>query len=102
MKKILTAISYIAAAIAIVGCAKTVQPGPNDANKRFFDAWMQVNHPDVKPTGLGIYVIEETAGSGAIVEADGYAIVDYTITDLEGNIKACSRRRTSAFRLWGP
>jgi hypothetical protein len=38
MKKIFTKALYIAAAVIIAGCAKTVTPGPNEANKRYFDA----------------------------------------------------------------
>jgi FKBP-type peptidyl-prolyl cis-trans isomerase len=95
MKKIFTVILYTAVALAVAGCAKADQPGPNDANKRFFDAWIKVHHPDVKPTGLGIYVIEETEGSGAVVGKDGFAIVDYTITDLEGNITSFTDKMTA-------
>lgn len=86
MKKIILSFLYVAAAIAFAGCAKDVPNGPNDANKRYFDAWMKVNHPDVKPTGLGIYVIEEEAGTGKEVEMEGYVLMDYKTTDLEGNI----------------
>ena len=86
MKKILSAILYTAAAVAIVGCAKEVSVGSNDANKRFFDAWIHVNHPTVTPTDLGVYVLEETEGNGATVEKDGFAMVDCVIKDLEGNI----------------
>ena len=46
------------------GCAKEAVSGPNDANKRFMDAWMYVNYPDIQPSGLGIYVLEEQEGEG--------------------------------------
>ena len=95
MKKIISAILYIAAAIAIAGCAKEAQTGSNDANKRFFDAWIHVNHPDVTPTELGIYVLEEKAGTGATVEKDGFVMVDYIITDLEGNITSFTGKETA-------
>ena len=95
MKRILSVISYIAAVFAAAGCAKAVQPGPNDANKRFLEAWMHVNHPDVKPTGLGIYVLEDVKGTGAEVEENGFAIVDYTVTDLEGNITSYTEKTTA-------
>lgn len=95
MKRILSVISYIAAVFAAAGCAKAVQPGPNDANKRFLEAWMHVNHPDVKPTGLGIYVLEDVEGTGAEVEENGFAIVDYTVTDLEGNITSYTEKTTA-------
>jgi hypothetical protein len=67
MKKIFPAISYIAAALAVIGCAKTEQTGPNDAYQRYFESWMQVNHPDATASGLGIYIIEDNPGNGAEV-----------------------------------
>lgn len=82
-------------AVAAAGCAKAVQPGVNDANKRFLDAWLSVNHPDVKPSGLGIYVLEETDGTGVTVEKDGFAIVNYTIRDLDGNITSYTGKETA-------
>jgi FKBP-type peptidyl-prolyl cis-trans isomerase FklB len=95
MKKILSAILYTAAAATIAGCAKEVSVGSNDANKRFFDAWIHVNHPTVTPTDLGVYVLEETKGNGTTVEKDGFAIVDCIITDLEGNIKDYTDKETA-------
>ena len=95
MKKILSAILYTVAAFAVAGCAREVTVGSNDANKRFFDAWIHVHHPDVTPTDLGIYVLEEKAGNGATVEKDGYVIVDCIITDLEGNINSYTYKETA-------
>jgi FKBP-type peptidyl-prolyl cis-trans isomerase FklB len=56
---------------------------------------MQMNHPDVKPSGLGIYVLEETEGTGVPVEKDGFAIVNYTIRDLDGNITSYTGKETA-------
>ena len=95
MKKITSAIIYSALVLVIAGCAKTVQPGENDDNKRFLDAWMQVNYPDIKPTDLGIYVLEHNEGDGVTVEKGGYAIVDYRITDLDGNISSYTDKQTA-------
>ena len=88
MRKTFFTILYIAAAIAAVSCAKTEATGPNDAYKRYFDAWMQVNHPEAKPTGIGIYIMEEQLGKGETVGEEGFVLVDYRITDLEGNISS--------------
>ena len=56
---------------------------------------MQVHYPDIKPSGLGIYVLEESEGNGATVEKDGFAIVDYTISDLEGDISSFTEKETA-------
>ena len=86
---------YIAAAMAVFGCAKEAKIGPNDANKRFLDAWLAINHPGLAPTGLGIYILEEDEGTGAEVKEDGYVIVDFTATDLEGNISSYTDKQTA-------
>lgn len=88
MKKIFSSVLYIAAALCIAGCAKTVVTGPNEANERYFDAWMQLNYPNLTAQGLGYYVVEETAGNGVEVEEDGFVLVDYRILDLQGNISS--------------
>ena len=95
MKGTFTKALYIAAAIIIAGCAKTVTPGPNEANKRYFDAWMELNYPDVKPTGLGIYVLDETKGDGVEVADSGFVLVDYRITNLEGEISSYTDAQTA-------
>ena len=83
-------ILVIAAAAAVcVSCVRSESSGLNDANKRYFDAWMKINHPDAKRDGLGIYILEETAGTGISAgkaEDYPYAYISYTTTDLEGNI----------------
>lgn len=88
MKKTLSIATYIATALMAISCAKTETSGPNEAYQRYFEAWMHVNHPDAVPSGLGIYVIENEEGSGAAVTDEGYVLVDYRITDLEGNISS--------------
>lgn len=88
MKRIFSVIVYIAAAVVFISCAKTEKTGPNDAYQRYFESWMQLNHPEAQASGLGIYIIEETPGDGAEVGEEGFVLVDYRITDLEGNISS--------------
>jgi FKBP-type peptidyl-prolyl cis-trans isomerase len=95
MKKFISTIIGTAAVLCLVGCAKEATTGKNDANKRFFDAWIKVHHPDVTPTELGTYVLEQKPGTGATVEKDGFVMVDYTITDLEGNISSYTTKETA-------
>lgn len=95
MKRITISLILAVAAIAISGCAKHAPAGANDANKRYFDAWMLLNHPDAKPSGIGIYILEDEPGTGAEVKEDGYAKLDYVTTDLEGNISAFTYAETA-------
>jgi len=95
MKNTIKTVSYIALAIMLAGCAKAVAEGPNTANKRYLDAWLELNHPGIKPVGLGIYVLEDEPGTGIEVKEGGYAFAEYTITDLEGNISSYTNKETA-------
>lgn len=96
MKKTnISAILCAVAVLVIAGCAKTVPVSTNEVNKRFLDAWIKVNHDGIETTELGVYVLEEKEGDGATVEKDGFAIVDYVVTDLDGNITSYSGKETA-------
>lgn len=95
MNRFFTSTLYAVLLLAAAGCARVVEDGPNDANKRYFDAWMELNHPGVTSSGLGIYIIEEEKGSGTEVLKDGYALIDYRISDLEGNITDYTDKETA-------
>ena len=89
MRETLRAILYITAVITMASCAKQAESGPNDENKRFFDAWIMMNHPDAEPTELGVYILpEDVPGTGKEVKADGYVLAEYIITDLDGKISS--------------
>lgn len=87
MKK---AIILLLGAVAVLsGCSKTTTVNTNDAAKRYFEAFIKVNYPDAVKTDLGAYVIEEEIGKGKALgdtAATPYVLVEYTVTDLEGNI----------------
>lgn len=81
-------------ALAVAGgCAKTVSTNVGEEAKRLFDAWMYVHYPDLQPTELGAYVLEETEGDGELVgtpENAPYLRVNYTVTDLDGDVSMTS------------
>lgn len=95
MNKVLYSLLYLAALTCVIGCAKTETIGPNEDEKRYLEAWMQINHPEVSPSGLGIYILEDNPGNGAEVTDDGWALVDYKISSLEGNISSYSDAETA-------
>ena len=95
MKKTIISLLLASAALAITGCAKYAISGINDANKRYFDAWMQMNHPDNEPSGLGIYILEDNPGTGIQVKSNGYVLLDYTVYDLQGNIVTYTGKETA-------
>lgn len=92
---IITVILCAAATFAVAGCAKEVKSGANEANERFFKAWISVNAPDATKTDLGVYVLDNKPGNGATVEKDGFAMVDYITTDLNGNITGYTSKETA-------
>ncbi len=98
MKKFITTALYASIILIMAGCAKHVSTGPNEANERYFDAWMKVNHPTAKPSGLGIYVLNEKKGSGqsqAEVKENGYAYLSYKISSLSGEISSYTDKETA-------
>lgn len=96
MRETLRAILYITAVITMASCAKQAESGPNDENKRFFDAWIMMNHPDAEPTELGVYILpEDVPGTGKEVKADGYVLAEYIITDLDGKISSYTNKTTA-------
>ena len=50
MKKIFKTAAYLAIALSAICCAKAVKVGPNEAEERYFNAWISQNHPGIKPT----------------------------------------------------
>lgn len=90
-KKIILFFSILA---ICTGCEKKSTTGANDSAKEYFDAWIHVNYPDLAPTPLGAYVISDTEGTGAAL-GDGkdypYVRVEFTVSDLKGNINSTSR-----------
>lgn len=95
MKKLIVFSLYAAAALLTLGCAKHVENGPNDTNKRVFDAWIEINHKNATRTDLGVYIIEDQPGTGAEVVKDGFVFTDYTVTDLSGNISSYTSKETA-------
>ena len=79
----------IISTVAVFSCAREPKAGTNDASKRYFDAWISTHHPDLKPTDMGEYIIEDKAGTGEELfdnDSISYLFVKYTVTDLDGNV----------------
>ena len=84
-------ILYVAlAALFCSSCARIARTGLNDANKRYLDAWVQVNHPGARQTELGSYILEDIPGSGAVAgtsDSNPFVRVDYRILTLGGSVQ---------------
>lgn len=89
MKHSIIIASAVLAALLSQSCAKSPELGTNDANKKYLDSWILINHPDAQRDAQGIFILDDEPGQGrAIGSAEDYpfAYVSYTKTDLEGNI----------------
>ena len=90
MNRLSIIIFAASAATLLASCAKNEPTGANDANKRYLEAWVKIHHPSAVKSGLGIYILDEKTGTGKEAGDPSdypYALVSYTATDLDGNIK---------------
>ena len=99
----------LAAAGFLGSCSKTEKEINNEEALRYLQAYMGQHYPGVSPTGNGIYILEEETGSGATYNKENYVYLNYTVTDLEGNISASTDEKInkrigtySAATLYGP
>ena len=96
MKRI-TIIGGLAALLVFCGgCAKEVSVDTSNIAKQYFDAWMNLYHPGIPATGLGVYILEDEPGKGpAITDDDIYIFAEYTTTDMDGNINSTTQEKVS-------
>lgn len=85
---ILSGMMLLSAALAFTGCAKDSSKSTNELEKDYLDKWASVNYPGYQMSGNGIYVLEETAGDGQAYNGEGFIIVNYTSSSLDGTISA--------------
>lgn len=88
----------ISVAVLLLGsCAKYTNEGVNDTAVAFLKSWLKKNHPDAKATGRGVYILENIPGKYQMGSKDAYPyiLLDYVLTDLEGNIKDYTDAKTA-------
>lgn len=83
------------AAAMISGCAKDVTPSTNELSREYLNLWIQKNYPDARMAGNGIYIIEDKEGTGSAFNFETYAMVNTTISSLEGNISSTTSEKTA-------
>lgn len=83
-------------AVIAAACAKEASVAKNEDNKLYLDAWMSAHHPNVQPTGLGIYITDDQSGTGAeVTDDDLYLFLRYTATDLDGTIGSTTEEKVA-------
>ncbi len=73
---------------AAAGCAKTDETSSNEQSKIYIDAWVEKNYPDATVEGNGIYVLEDTPGTGETYNGEDYIVLSYTIRSMDGTISS--------------
>lgn len=86
MKKAL--IIFLSAVMVLGSCAKKATPGPNDLSRESLIAWMNKHYPDARPSGHGVYIIENNTGGTVLGDEKEYPYisVDYVYYNLYGDI----------------
>lgn len=93
----------IAASVACIlasGCAKEASTGKNENEKLYFDSWMQIHHPGVEKSGLGIYILPEYEVQGDVTDPEAvadsqYVYVNYTSWNLAGQVTGYTDAETA-------
>ncbi len=113
IRNLAIAASITAAVVASGGCAKSEKSGKFDDDKAWVEAWLSKYHPEAQKVERGIYVLDSdmsgvTSDKDSIGK-DGYAFVEYTVTNLEGTISQYTGSETakqlgtySASSYYGP
>lgn len=81
--------------LGAASCAKENTTTSNDTEKTYIESWLKVRNLPVNPTERGIYITEETPGSGTAYNGEMYAYVEYTAKDLEGTITLTTDEKTA-------
>ena len=101
-----TILYFALAALFFSGCARIAQTGLNDANKRYLDAWIQVNHPGAPQTELGSYILEDIPGDGVLTgegETGSFVRLEYAIRDLNGSVLTdCTEQMAKQLGTYDP
>jgi|GEM_PF-209379 len=93
MKRAYTVFALVAALILQQGCAKSVSESDNEASKRYIDAWMSLNYPEVYSAGTvgdGIWIIDDKEGTGKSAGETDFAFIEYRCLTLKNEISESS------------
>ncbi len=93
MKRLLIYLAF--AGLLTCSCAKKIETPVNESAKLFFDSWMHVHYPDLEPTALGAYVLEDIPGTGddlGTAEDYPYVRVYSTRSNLDGTVVSTNRK----------
>ena len=102
-----------AAVLAIVaGCTREKTLSTGDKVKEYLELYMSANYPDIKPDQWGMYILEDTPGTGAGWNKEyTYSYLRSTIRSIDGTIlstteadvaKQLDQDSYKAYNYYGP
>lgn len=77
-----------AAAFLTLACAEERDESSESIQERILQAFIETNYPDAKRSSSGLYIIDSIPGTGRTLTEESYALVDYTITYLDGSYQS--------------
>lgn len=112
MNKFYKILAPVAAALVLAGCAQEKTTSTGEKAREYLDLYMATEFPDLKPDEWGIYVMEETPGTGDEWNSElGYSYLTSTIRSLDGLIlsstdaeiaKQLDQDTYKAYNYYGP
>ena len=88
-KHLIASLFTLALVAAAAGCAKQAATDMTDANRQAFEAWVHKYYPQATRTPMGVYIIEDTPGTGRLFSSGDdtpYVRMEYTTRTLDGEI----------------
>lgn len=84
-----------ALALSLLSCAQSSKEGKNDAAKAYFDAWVSQNYPNAVKTPLGVYILSDTPGAGALPGNAPFVRLNYSYYTLSGDLVSTTREEVA-------
>ena len=82
------ALFYILAAVTAtlaVSCAEEKSESPESVQERIIKAYVEKYYPDAVRSSSGLYMLEQSEGTGRTPLDTSYVLVEYTISYLDGS-----------------
>ena len=82
---------FAALGLALVGCAVENTPSAGETAREYLSLWMDKYHPGISPNEDGLYILQDTPGTGDLWDADkDYSYLEVTVRSLNGVISSTS------------
>lgn len=74
---------------ALMGCAVENTPSSGEVAREYLSLWMDKYHPGIAPNADGLYILQDTPGTGDLWDAaKAYSYLEVTVRNLNGVISS--------------